>query len=136
MIQQIDPLHNIALSALVAALPILFIFIALYKKMKGYIASLLTLALAVALAVVVYGMPVSLSLMSVVHGALYGLLPICWIIITAVFLFNITVESGQFAIIRNFMASTTPDRRLQALLIAFSFGAFLEGAAGFGAPVA
>ena len=134
--QQIDPFNNIALSALVAALPIFFIFIALYKKMKGYIASLLTVILAVFIAVVVYGMPVGLSLASVMHGAMYGLLPICWIIITAVFLFNITVESGQFAIIRNFMASVTPDRRLQALLIAFSFGAFLEGAAGFGAPVA
>ena len=134
--QQIDPFNNIALSAVVAALPIFFIFIALYKKMKGYIASLLTVILAIFIAVVVYGMPVSISLMSVAHGAMYGLLPICWIIITAVFLFNITVESGQFAIIRNFMASVTPDRRLQALLIAFSFGAFLEGAAGFGAPVA
>src|SRR6185436_6816924 len=136
MIQQIDPFSNIALSALVAALPILFIFIALYKRMKGYIASLLTVLLAILIAVVVYGMPVSLSLLSVLHGALYGLLPICWVIIGAVFLFNVTVESGQFAIIRNFMASVTPDRRLQALLIAFSFGAFLDGAAGFGAPVA
>jgi lactate permease len=134
--QQIDPLNSIALSALVAALPILFIFIALYKKMKGYLASLLTVLLAILIAVVVYGMPIGLSLLSAAHGALYGLLPICWIIISAVFLFNITVESGQFAIIRNFMASVTPDRRLQALLIAFSFGAFLEGAAGFGAPVA
>jgi lactate permease len=134
--QQIDPIQNIALSALIAALPILFIFIALYKKMKGYIASVLTVIIAVVIAVIAYGMPLGLSLLSVVHGALYGLLPICWIIITAVFLFNLTVESGQFAIIRNFMASVTPDRRLQALLIAFSFGAFLEGAAGFGAPVA
>jgi lactate permease len=134
--QQIDPFNNIGLSAAIASLPVIFIFIALYKKMKGYIASLLTVILAIFIAVIVYGMPVSLSLLSAVHGALYGLLPICWIIITAVFLFNITVESGQFAIIRNFMASVTPDRRLQALLIAFSFGAFLEGAAGFGAPVA
>src|SRR4029079_17295176 len=70
------------------------------------------------------------------NGALYGLFPICWIVITAVFLFNITVKSGQFEIIKHFMASVTEDRRLQALLIAFSFGAFLEGAAGFGAPVA
>lgn len=134
--QQIDPFNILAISALVAALPIFFIFIALYKKMKGYLASLLTVLLAIFIAVVVYGMPVKLSLLSVMHGAMYGLLPICWIIITAVFLFNITVESGQFAIIKNFMASVTPDRRLQALLIAFSFGAFLEGAAGFGAPVA
>ena len=84
----------------------------------------------------VYGMPLKLAALSGLHGALYGLFPICWIIIGAVFLFNVTVESGQFDIIKNFMASVTPDRRLQAILIAFSFGAFLEGAAGFGAPVA
>jgi lactate permease len=134
--QLIDPFSNIALSALVASIPVIFICWALFKKMKGYLASLLTVLLAILLAVIVYGMPVKLALLSVLHGAMYGLLPICWIIIGAVFLFNLTVESGQFEIIKNFMASVTPDRRLQALLIAFSFGAFLEGAAGFGAPVA
>ena len=135
-IQRIDPFGNIALSALVAAIPVLFIFLLLIRKVKGYIASLLTVALAIVIAMAVYGMPLSLALSSGLHGALYGLFPICWIIISAVFLFNVTVESGQFEIIKNFMASITPDRRLQALLIAFSFGAFLEGAAGFGAPVA
>lgn len=134
--QLTDPLNNIALSALVAATPVIFIFWMLIKKMKGYQASLLTMLLAILLAIVVYGMPIKLALLSGFHGALYGLFPICWIIIGAVFLFNITVKSGQFEIIKNFMASITPDRRLQALLIAFSFGAFLEGAAGFGAPVA
>jgi lactate permease len=134
--QLTDPLNNIALSALVAAIPVIFIFWMLIKKMKGYQASLLTMLLAIVLAMVVYGMPLKLALLSGFHGALYGLFPICWIIIGAVFLFNITVKSGQFEIIKNFMASITPDRRLQALLIAFSFGAFLEGAAGFGAPVA
>src|SRR5690606_33743141 len=134
--QTIDPFDSIVLSPLVASIPIVFIFTALYRKMKGYLASLLTLALAIVLAVVVYRMPLDLALLSGVHGALYGLLPISWIIITAVYLFNLTVEGGQFDVIRNFMASITPDRRLQALLIAFSFGAFLEGAAGFGAPVA
>lgn len=131
-----DPFHNIILSALVAAIPVLFIFWLLIKRMKGYKASLLTLLLAIVLSVAVYGMPAKLALLSGLHGALYGLFPICWIIIGAVFLFNITVKSGQFEIIKNFMASVTPDRRLQALLIAFSFGAFLEGSAGFGAPVA
>jgi lactate permease len=134
--QIIDPLNNIALSALVAAIPVIFIFWLLIKKVKGYIASLLTVLLAILLAMLVYGMPIKLAMLSVVHGALYGLFPICWIIIGAVFLFNITVKSGQFEIVKNFMASVTQDRRLQALLIAFSFGAFLEGAAGFGAPVA
>ncbi|HNR06339.1 MAG TPA: lactate permease LctP family transporter [Saprospiraceae bacterium] len=134
--QNTDPLNNIAWSALVAALPVILIFWLLIKKMKGYQASLLTVLFSIVIAVVVYGMPLKLSLLSGLHGALYGLFPICWIILSAVFLFNLTIKAGQFEIIKNFMASVTPDRRLQALLIAFSFGAFLEGAAGFGAPVA
>jgi lactate permease len=135
--QVIDPFHNIALSALVAVLPIMFIFWALIiKKMKGYKASLITVAIAILIAIAVYGMPVKLALLSTAQGAMYGLFPISWIIIAAVFLFNITVKSGQFEIIKHFMASITSDRRLQALLIAFSFGSFLEGTAGFGAPVA
>jgi lactate permease len=135
--QLIDPLHNLALSTLVAAVPVLFIFWALtIRKMKGYQASLLATGVAILLAMLVYGMPVQLALLSTLHGMLYGLFPICWIIIGAVFLYNVLVRSGQFEIIKNFMASITPDRRLQALLIAFSFGAFLEGATGFGAPIA
>jgi len=135
--QIINPLNNIALSAVVAAIPILFIFWALIiKKMKGYQASFLTMVIAIAIALFVYGMPAKLVLLSTFHGALYGVFPICWIILNAVFLYNITVKSGQFDIIKNFMASITPDRRLQAILIAFSFGAFLEGTSGFGAPVA
>jgi lactate permease len=134
--QIIDPFNNIALSALVAAIPVIFIFVLLMRKVKGYLASLLTVLLAILLAVLVYGMPITLAALSAVHGALYGLFPICWVIIGAVFLFNVTVKSGQFDVVKNFMASVTPDRRLQAILIAFSFGAFLEGAAGFGAPVA
>lgn len=135
--QVVNPLSNLALSALLASLPIFFIFWALIlKKMKGYKASLLTLLLAIAVAVIMYGMPVKLALLSGLYGAMYGLFPICWIILGAVFLFNITVKSGQFEIIKSFMASVTQDRRLQAILIAFSFGAFLEGATGFGAPIA
>jgi lactate permease len=135
--QVIDPFHNIALSALVAVLPILFIFWALIiKKMKGYKASLFAVLIALLIAVFIYGMPVRLALLSSMHGALYGVFPICWIVVTAVYLFNITVKSGQLEIIKHFMASITSDRRLQALLIAFSFGSFLEGMAGFGAPVA
>lgn len=135
--QVIDPFNNIGLSALVAVVPILFIFWALIiRKMKGYKASLIATLLAILIAIFVYGMPTKLALLSTSYGALYGLFPICWIVITAVFLFNITVKSGQFEIIKHFMASITSDRRLQALLIAFSFGSFLEGTAGFGAPVA
>ncbi|MFD1144856.1 L-lactate permease [Larkinella insperata] len=135
--QVIDPFHNIALSVLVAAVPILFIFWALIvKKMKGYQASLMATVLAALIALLVYGMPAKLAVLSIGHGALYGLFPICWLVIMSVFLFNLTVRSGQFEIIKHFMASITGDRRLQALLIAFSFGSFLEGTAGFGAPVA
>lgn len=135
--QVIDPFHNIALSVLVAAVPILFIFWALIiRKMKGYQASLIATVLAALIAMLVYGMPFKLVALSIGHGALYGLFPICWLVIMSVFLFNLTVKSGQFEIIKHFMASITADRRLQALLIAFSFGSFLEGTAGFGAPVA
>jgi len=135
--QVTDPFNNLLLSVLVALVPILFIFWALIiKKMEGYKAILSATLIAVLIAIFIYGMPVKLSILSVASGALYGLFPICWIIIAALFLFNITVKSGQFEIIKHFMASVTSDRRLQALLIAFSFGAFLEGTAGFGAPVA
>jgi len=135
--QVIDPLNSIGLSALVAAVPIFFIFWALIiKKMKGYIASLLTLLTAILIALFFYGMPLKLAFLSTLQGVLFGLFPICWFIIGAVFLYNVTVKSGQFEIIKNFMASITPDRRLQALLVAYAFGSFLEGAAGFGAPVA
>ena len=135
--QIIDPFNNIALSALLAVVPILFIFWALMiKKMRVYKASLIATAIAILIAILIYRMPVKLAFLSTINGALYGLFPICWIIISAVFLFNITVKSGQFEIIKYFMASITSDRRLQALLIAFSFGSFLEGTAGFGAPVA
>ena len=135
--QVIDPCHNRLASLAVALVPVLAIFWALViRKMKGYQASLLATALALLVAIGIYHMPVTLALLSTMNGAIYGLFPICWIVLPAVFLFNITVRSGQFAIIRHFMASITSDRRIQALLIAFSFGSFLEGTAGFGAPVA
>lgn len=135
--QVIDPFGHLFLSALVAVLPILFIFWALIiRKMKGYKASLLTVLIALLIAVFIYKMPVQLALLSTLNGAMYGLFPICWIIIAAVFLFNITVSSGQFEVIKHFMGGITSDRRMQAMLIAFSFGSFLEGTAGFGAPVA
>jgi lactate permease len=136
-IQPLDPCHNLLVSCLVAILPVSVIFWALVvRKLKGYQASLLATAAALLIAVVVYRMPPGLALLSAANGALYGLFPICWIVFTAVFLFNTTIRSGQFEVIRGFMAGITADRRIQALLIAFSFGSFLEGTAGFGAPVA
>ncbi|HVS95163.1 MAG TPA: L-lactate permease [Puia sp.] len=136
-LQPTDPLRNLMASVLVAVLPVLVIFWALIiRKMRGWQAGILATAAAGLIAVAVYRMPLRLALLSTITGAAYGLFPICWIVLTAVFLFNITVRSGQFEVIRHFMAGITADRRIQALLIAFSFGSFLEGTAGFGAPVA
>ena len=135
--QTFDPLGHLAWSALAAALPVAFLFWALaVRKLQGHVAGVCTTAVALLVAVLVYRMPVALALASTLQGALYGLFPIGWIVVAAVFLYRITVESGQFEIIKDSIASVTEDRRLQALLIAFSFGAFLEGAAGFGTPVA
>lgn len=124
-------------SALIAVTPIIyFIWALMFKKMKGYVAGLTTLIVALLLAILFFKMPVGTAIMAASQGAVYGLLPIGWIIITSVFLYNVTVRTGQFEIIRHSVLSITEDRRIQALLVAFSFGAFLEGAAGFGAPVA
>jgi lactate permease len=132
-----NPFNHLWLSILIAILPVLFIFWALLvRKMKGYQASLIATGIALIIAIAIYRMPPSLAILSTTSGILYGLFPICWLIVAALFLFNISVESGQFEVMKDFMASITSDRRLQALLIAFSFGSFLEGTAGFGAPVA
>ncbi|WP_326526531.1 lactate permease LctP family transporter [Dokdonella sp.] len=133
----IDPLGNIALSALVAAIPIFFLFWALaIKRMKGQFAAMGGTGLAILIAVLVYKMPVDLAALSTLYGGAFGLFPVCWIVITALFIYNMSVKTGQFEVIKNSLASISDDRRLQALLIAFSFGAFIEGAAGFGTPVA
>ena len=135
--QNYDPAGNIWLSSLIASLPILFFFFALIKlKLKGYLAATYTVAIALLVALFFYKMPVDRALASVVYGFFYGLWPIAWIIIAAVFVYKISVKTGQFDIIRSLILSITPDQRLQMLIVGFSFGAFLEGAAGFGAPVA
>lgn len=132
-----DPAGNLWLSSLVAALPIIFFFIALaVLRLKGHIAGTITVGIALAVAIFFYNMPVEMAFASAGYGFLYGLWPIAWIIIAAVFLYKITVKTGQFDIIRASVISITDDQRLQMLLVGFSFGAFLEGAAGFGAPVA
>jgi lactate permease len=133
----VDPFDNIGWSALVAALPITFLFWALaIQRMKGHFAALGGTAIALLIAVFVYKMPISLAALSTLYGGAFGLFPVCWIVITALFIYNMSVKTGQFEVIKNSLASITDDRRLQALLIAFSFGAFIEGAAGFGTPVA
>ena len=128
---------SLLLTALVMAIPIAFLFWALaFKRMKGHVAGLLTLALTIVVCVLAYHMPVKTALSASALGMVNGLFPIGWIILTAVFLFNLTVESGQFEVIKHSISALSPDRRIQALLIAFSFSAFMEGVAGQGAPVA
>ena len=135
--QAYDPLGSLWLSALVALIPIIFFFVALTTfNLKAHVAGPITAGIAVVIAVAVYGMPAPQAAAALANGFAFGLWPIAWIVIAAVFLFKLTVKTGQFEIIRGSIASVTSDHRLQALLIAFSFGAFLEGAAGFGAPVA
>jgi lactate permease len=136
-IQVYDPLNNQLLSTLVAALPIVGLLVTLaLLEWKAQWAALTGLLLALVVAVGVYGMPVQSAAATAVYGAAYGLFPIGWIILNAVFLYNIAVASGTFEIVKRSVAALSPDRRIQALLIAFSFGAFIEGAAGFGTPVA
>jgi L-lactate permease len=135
--QVYDPIGNIWLSSAFAALPIAFFFLALIKlKLKGHIAATLTVGIALLVALFLYRMPIDRALAAVVYGFFYGLWPIAWIIIAAVFVYQISVKTGQFDIIRSSILSITPDQRLQMLIVGFCFGAFLEGAAGFGAPVA
>lgn len=128
---------NVYVSALVALIPIVFYLVALAGlKLKGWLTGLLTLIVAIVVACLFFKMPFQFAAFSTLHGMVYGVLPIGWIILTSVFLYKMTVKSGHFDIIRDSITSLTDDRRIQALIIAFSFGAFLEGAAGFGAPVA
>jgi lactate permease len=135
--QMYIPLGSVGLSALVALIPIIFFFLALAVfRMKGYLASTITLILSLIIAISVFHMPYDMALAAAGFGFAYGLWPIAWIIVAAVFLYKLTVKSGQFEIIRSSVLSITADQRLQVLLIGFCFGAFLEGAAGFGAPVA
>ena len=135
--QDYDPVGNIWLSSLTASLPILFFFFALIKlKLKGHVAATWTVIIALIVALLFYKMPLTAALASMLYGFFYGLWPIAWIIIAAVFVYKISVKTGQFDIIRASVLSVTPDQRIQMLIVGFAFGAFLEGAAGFGAPVA
>jgi lactate permease len=136
--QHYQPLMNsIGWSALAAALPIFtLLFLLGVLRKPAWLSGLLGLAAAILVAVGLYGMPLKLVAGSVLYGAAFGLFPIGWIIFWAVALYRISVDTGKFEIIKDSVGSLTGDRRMQALLIAFAFGAFIEGAAGFGAPVA
>jgi len=135
--QNYDPLGHWWLSTLVAALPI-FVLLGLLAglRVRAHLCAIAGAATAVLCAIFIFRMPASLAVSSFFYGSAFGLLKIVWIVIAAVFLYDISVETGQFEIMKHSVAAITPDRRLQLLLVAFCFGAFIEGCAGFGAPVA
>jgi lactate permease len=136
-VQNYDPLHNAALSTAVAALPIVVLLSAIAVfKIRIHFAALLGLAIALTIAIFVFGMPAGAAAATAVYGAAFGLFPIGWIILNLIFLYQLTVDRGLFSLLRDSLAGITPDRRIQVILVAFSFGAFFEGAAGFGTPVA
>lgn len=135
--QVYTPLGNLLLSALVASLPVLVLLgLLAFWHVRAHLAALAGLATALLVAVLVYGMPIQLALAAAGNGAAYGLFPIGWIVLFAIFFYDIMVQTGKFEIVKQTIASLASDRRIQALLIAFSFSAFIEGAAGFGTPVA
>ncbi|MGH9403269.1 MAG: L-lactate permease [Terriglobia bacterium] len=136
--QTIDPLHVMLLSALAAAAPLALLLVLMGGLRKsGYVSAAWALLASGALAVTVWGMPIRLAGMSAVYGAVYALWPIMWIVVTALWLYNLAVDTGKFELLRRWMAEhASGDLRIQAVLVAFCFGALLEGTAGFGTPVA
>ena len=128
---------SLGLSALLAAVPIIVLFVMLGVLRKpSWIAALTALGSGLLVALLVYGMPAGLAVVSVAYGAAYGLFPIAWVVFSSIMLYRLVVDAGKFEIIKDSVGGLTDDRRLQAMFIAFSFGAFIEGSAGFGAPVA
>jgi lactate permease len=135
--QVYDPLGHWWLSTLVAALPIVVLLGMLAGlKIRPHLCAIAGATTSILCAMLVFGMPGRLAVVSFLYGGSFGLLKIVWIVIAAVYLYDISVDTGQFEIMKQSIATITPDRRLQLLLVAFCFGAFIEGAAGFGAPVA
>ena len=128
---------SVGVSALFAAIPIMVLFcmIGIWRK-PAWMAAATALASAFAVSLLVYGMPIKLAVMSALFGAAFGIFPLTWICFSSILLYRMAVDTGKFEIIKDSVGSLTTDRRLQAMFIAFSFGAFIEGAAGFGAPVA
>jgi lactate permease len=136
-VQMYDPCGNVFLSALVAALPI-FALLGLLALLhvRAHVAAIAGLIVSLIVSIFIFKMPISLALAAAANGAAYGLFPIGWIVLSAMFVYDISVATGQFEVLKRSIASIAEDRRLQVLLIAFCFGAFIEGAAGFGTPVA
>ncbi|MBK7598859.1 MAG: L-lactate permease [Acidobacteria bacterium] len=132
-----NPVGNLMVSALIASLPVVVLLgLLAFFHVRAHLAALAGLAISALVAIVVYGMPIRLTAAAAANGAAYGLFPIGWIVLNAIFVYDLTVETGKFEIVKQTVAGLASDRRIQALLIAFSFGAFIEGAAGFGTPVA
>src|SRR3954452_17860789 len=138
MWQQVyNPLHSDVLSTIAAAVPVVTLLVLIATgAVKTHIAALIALAAAILVAVLLFTMPWGLALRAAVLGALIGFFPIGWIVLNVIFMYRLTVATGAFAILQRAIGGVSADRRLQLLLIAFSFGAFFEGAAGFGTPVA
>jgi lactate permease len=135
--QTYDPLHSPVLSTLVAALPIVVLLGAIaVLRIRIHFSALIGLGTALAVALLVYQMPVKAAAASSLYGAAFGLFPIGWIILNVIFLYQLTVKRGLFDLLRDSLATLAPDPRVQVILIAFSFGAFIEGVSGFGTPVA
>src|ERR1041384_7166741 len=133
--QNYTPLGNIPLSALLAALPVATLLgLLAFWHVRAHLAALGGLLVAGSIAVLVYHMPLFLTLMSAIYGGAFGLFPIGWIVLNAIFVYQLSVETGQFSVLQRQVAGLSGDRRIQALLVAFCFGAFIEGAAGFGGP--
>jgi lactate permease len=131
------PLGGIGVSALVAALPVIVLMALLaFWHVRAHLAAGIALLTAGVVAVAIYGMPAKLALAAAGYGAAFGLLPIGWLVVNAIFIYQLSVETGQFVVLQRQIAGISRDRRIQALMLAFAFGAFIEGAAGFGAPVA
>ena len=136
-LQNYDPLGNAFLSTVVAALPVVVLLSAIaIFRIRIHFAALAGLAVALAIALFIYKMPAKAAAATTLFGAAYGLFPIGWIILNLIFLYQLTVKKGLFGVLRGSLATLAPDPRIQVILIAFSFGAFFEGAAGFGTPVA
>jgi lactate permease len=135
--QNYDPLGQAVLSTLLAALPVVVLLTSIaYFRIRIHFSALLGLGVALAVALLAYRMPARAALATTLYGAAYGLFPIGWIILNLIFLYQLTVQRGLFGVLRANLAALAPDRRVQVILIAFCFGAFFEGAAGFGTPVA
>ncbi|PRY37743.1 lactate permease [Geodermatophilus tzadiensis] len=136
--QVVDPVGgSLALSALVAAVPLLTLFVLLGAlKVKAWLAGLISLAVALVLAILAFRMPVGQAVLSATEGAAFGFFPILWIVINAIWVYNLTVATGHFDVLRRSFEKVSPDQRIQAIIVAFCFGALLEALAGFGTPVA